>query len=226
MLISVILLSGGQGKRMGSEIPKQYLRLGDQAVASYSFEMFCEMDKIHEVIVVCQDEFRPFFHHEKGLFASPGERRQDSVFNGFQKASGDLICIHDAARPFVTPKIVREVLKAGNHTGAAALGVPLKFTIKEMDPDGFVLKTPNREAFWEIQTPQVLRRELLSEGFAWVQTRGLTVTDDVSLAELIHHPVKLVPGNHLNLKITTREDLMIAEALLPKYLKDCDAVQI
>ncbi len=223
---SVILVAGGLGKRMETEVPKQYLRLGDQCVASYSFDLFCGMDEIDEIIVVCHDEYRHFFQHKKAIFALPGERRQDSVFNGLQKATGELICIHDAARPYITAKLVRQALQAANEVGAAALGVPLKFTIKEKDPSDIVVRTPDRENFWEIQTPHVIRRDLLWEGFEWARNRGINVTDDVSLVELINHPVKLIHGSHINLKITTIEDMVLAEALLPQYLKENDAVQI
>jgi len=218
-MTSVILCAGGSGTRMESEVPKQFLLLGDQPVMTYSFDLFCYMEEIREVIVVCPENYRHLFRHEKAIFADPGNRRQDSVYNGLLKASHDLICVHDGARPFITADIIRKALKTAEIMGAVAVGVPLPFTIKEKNEAGFVLGTPDREKFWEIQTPQVMRRDLLLEGFHWANQRGLTVTDDVRLVELIDHPVKLIAGSSLNLKLTRPEDLVLAQALLPRYLK-------
>jgi len=215
----VILCAGGFGTRMKADSPKQFLHLGDQPVVTYSFDLFCQLEEIYEVIVVCPEEARHLFQHPKTLFADPGPRRQDSVFNGLQQASTELVCIHDGARPFITADIVRKAVKEAEIVGAVAVGVPLPFTIKEKTDAGFVQKTPNRNKFWEIQTPQVIRRDLLHEGFCWANQRGLEVTDDVTLVELIEHPVKLIMGSPLNLKLTRPEDLILAQALLPQYLQ-------
>ncbi|HEV8051966.1 MAG TPA: 2-C-methyl-D-erythritol 4-phosphate cytidylyltransferase [Parachlamydiaceae bacterium] len=219
---SAILLAGGIGQRMHSTTPKQFLVLDQKPVACYSFELFLEMPEIDEIIVVCLEDFRELFNsthsHKQVSFALPGERRQDSVFNGLQAASHDLICIHDAARPFIDKEIVSNALEAGKQYGAAAIGMPVKFTVKEIDPENFVIKTPDRSNVWEIQTPQVLQRHILTEGFNYANLHKLTVTDDVSLAELIGKPVKLVEGSHINLKMTFPNDLTIANHIL-KTLK-------
>jgi len=147
-------------------------------------------------------------------FALPGNRRQDSVYHGLQATSYHLICIHDAARPFIDKALVLRALEAGSQCGAAAVGLPLKFTIKEIDSAHFVQQTPDRSKMWEIQTPQVLHREILAKGFEHAYQHQLTVTDDVSLAELIQKPVKLVEGSPLNIKVTVPTDLPIAQHLL------------
>jgi len=218
-MTSVILCAGGSGTRMKADTPKQFLQLGDQPVVTYSFDLFCHMEEVYEVIVVCPEEFRHLFRSPKAVFADPGARRQDSVYNGLLKTKTDLVCIHDGARPFITADIVREAIRNAEIVGAVTVGVPLSFTIKEKTESGFVTKTPNRDNYWEIQTPQVIRRELLLEGFRWAHQRGLDVTDDVTLVELIEHPVKLIKGSPLNLKLTTPEDLVLAQALLPQYLQ-------
>lgn len=216
--ISAILLAGGMGTRMESTIPKQFLKLHQKPVACYSFEIFLQMTEIDEVVVVCSSEFRELFISDSKpvVFALPGERRQDSVFNGLQASSYDLLCIHDAARPFIDKNLVSKVLVAGQQYGAAAAAVPIKFTIKEVDAHQFVKKTPDRAHIWEIQTPQVLHREILIQGFEQANQNKILVTDDVSLAELIHKQVKLVEGSHTNIKITVPSDLGIAQQFLEK----------
>ncbi len=222
---AVILLAGGVGSRMGSSMPKQYLPLRGKPVALWSFEVFCQLP-IQELVVVCREEYRPLFLEAainstcRLHFAEPGEQRQDSVFNGLQKISKEieLVCVHDAARPLITKKIVENVLLHAHKAGAAAAGMPLKFTIKETAADGTILNTPDRSRFWEVQTPQAVRIELLKKGFAKAKELNAAVTDDLSLVELLQIPAKMVSGSYANLKITTPEDLHIAELLLPQKI--------
>lgn len=216
---SVILLAGGMGTRMLSPIPKQFLAIDQKPIALYSFEIFLAMPEIDEIIVVCAEDFRALFKNANTsskpvAFALPGARRQDSVFNGFQIVSNDLVCVHDSARPFIDIDLVSRVLESGYEHGAATAAIPVKFTIKESDPENFVRNTPDRNKLWEIQTPQVLRRDIMAKGFEYANQEDITVTDDVSLAELIGRPVKLVEGSHINLKVTVPSDLKIAYQLL------------
>lgn len=219
---SVILLAGGMGTRMQSITPKQFLTLGEKPIACHSFEFFLNMPQINEIVIVCSPDFRDFFSKRSSkpvLFALPGERRQDSVYNGLLISTKEIICVHDAARPFIDKDLVLRVLEAGNKHGAATVGMPVKFTIKESDAQSFVKNTPDRNKIWEIQTPQVLKREVIYQGFEYANQHQLTVTDDVSLAELIGHPVKLVEGSQTNLKITVPEDLTIAHHLFHSIKK-------
>lgn len=221
----VILLAGGLGSRMKSSIPKQFISLKNKAIARFSFDLFCSMPEVVEIVVVCNPIFQSVFELDKNkklshtpqlTFALPGDRRQDSVFNGLQALSFkniELVCIHDSARPFITAPIVRHILKAADQYGAATCGVPVKFTVKKSDAQGFVKETLQRAEIWEIQTPQIIKSSLLHAGFAIANKENITVTDDVSLVELLHHPVKLVEGEYSNLKITTPEDLILAEQL-------------
>jgi 2-C-methyl-D-erythritol 4-phosphate cytidylyltransferase len=126
----------------------------------------------------------------------------------------ELVCIHDAARPFITKESVLDVITAAKELGAATLGMPLKFTVKECYASLLVKNTLNRNNIWEIQTPQVIRRDLLLEGFNHINHEGITVTDDVSVVEVIGHPVKLVKGSYNNIKITTPDDFSFSEHLL------------
>jgi 2-C-methyl-D-erythritol 4-phosphate cytidylyltransferase len=218
---TAILLAGGTGTRMGAAapIPKQYLQIHGKAIVQYSFDLFVSMDEIDEIVVVCDPLYEHFFAESfsKPLrFALPGPRRQDSVLNGFHASSPEstTILVHDGARPIINEEQVRRALDAGIECGAATLGMPVKFTVKVSDTEGMVVATPDRTTIWEIQTPQVLRRDIFQKGFAFAKAHNATVTDDVSLAELIGAPVKLVEGSHTNIKITVPSDLIIATNLL------------
>ena len=218
--ISVILLAGGQGRRMQSEIPKQFLFLKQKKIAEYSFDLFQTTENVTEIIVVCEsmyeDHFKKLNPNISLKFARPGDRRQDSVFNGLKELSvhSHYICIHDAARPFIDPSLLQRVFSSAQMHGAATVGMPIKFTIKEVNTEGFVCSTPDRTRFWEIQTPQVIRKDLLLKGFEKVKQNHLTVTDDVSVVEQLGLPVHIVEGDYKNIKITTPEDLFIAEKLI------------
>jgi len=219
--VSAIILAGGKGTRMRSSTPKQYLPLGGKPLALYSLELFASCPAINEIIVVCDLSYQSLFipNYPNLLFASPGERRQDSVYNGLQRTSNPsqkthLICIHDSARPLATPSDLMNVLAEAQKHGAAVAANPVKNTIKECDFQGFVKRTLDRSKLWEMYTPQVVESSLLKKGFEIAINNNLTVTDDVALVELTGHPVKLVKGSYSNIKITTPEDLPLAETLL------------
>lgn len=222
--VSVIIVAGGIGSRMGTPIPKQFLPLGGIPLVLHSFHVFAELEEVFEIIIVCDPSYRKYFPHllsPKIVFANPGERRQDSVWNGFQACSkaSKLICIHDSARPFLLKEDVRAVFAAAREYRAAALAAPVKQTIKQADENGLVVQTLNRSSLWEMHTPQVIDPDLLRQGFEKANQEKMTVTDDVSLVELLHHPVKLVRGTDQNLKVTTPTDLTIAQALYSQLKK-------
>ncbi len=213
MSVSVILLAGGRGSRMKSTLPKQYHELNGKPIAHYSLDTFLSMDDVHEVIVVCDPTYHNYFSRYPVKFALPGERRQDSLYNGLQLASCPWVCSHDAARPFITSPMLERLFKAGKNVGAATLGMPMKWTVKRSTHDGHVDQTLERDLLWEAQTPQLISKDVLHKGFNHAIEHNLTVTDDVALAELVKHRVKLVEGAYHNLKITTPEDLSIAQQL-------------
>lgn len=213
--VTAILLAGGSGTRMGGIQPKQFLTLANKPILLHSFEVLTALPEIEEIVVVCDPDYRHYLPSDT-LFAMPGRRRQDSVYNGFQCVSHDseIIVIHDAARPMISAAMVLRGLAGAKEYGAAVTAMPVKATIKQGQPDGFVDKTLDRTSLWEIQTPQVIRASLLRRAFEHALKHNLDVTDDVSLVEAIGHPVKLVEGSYHNLKITTPEDLVIAESIL------------
>lgn len=220
--VSVVLLAGGKGKRMGASMPKQYLPLLGQPIALYSFYTFSRMPEVKEIVVVCDPSYQDIFEDARAKinldlkFALPGKERQDSVYSGLQAIdfNSELVCVHDSARPLVTSGDVEKVLKDGLRVGASVLGVPAKATIKEGNSESFVVKTLDRKTLWEMQTPQVIKPELLRQGFELVNREGLEVTDDVSIVEHLKHPVYITEGSYTNIKVTTPDDLLLAERIL------------
>lgn len=223
--LSVILLAGGIGSRMRSDIPKQYLPLDNQAIVLHSYFLFAKLTCVREIVVVCEPSYQdvfPLFTHPKIHFSQPGTRRQDSVWNGLTAASPDCewVCIHDSARPLLREKDCLNLIEQAKIHGAAVLATPVQNTIKTATPTGLVSQTLDRSTLWNIQTPQMIRTSLLHEGYAAARAQNnRTVTDDVSLVELLGHPVKLVEGHDSNIKITTPADLALAETLLSQYAK-------
>lgn len=221
---SVIFLAGGKGTRMQSAIPKQFLPVNQKPLALYSFEVLASLPEIQDFIVVCDQRYETLFLKNplakmiQLKFARPGPRRQDSLFNGIECLSDNpLVCIHDSVRPLIDASIVRRVVQTADNWNAAVAGVRVKSTIKVCDGAQVVVDTPNRASLWEVQTPQVIRLDLLKEGFTYAQQHLLTVTDDVSLVELLGKPVKMVEGSYTNIKITTPEDLICVEQLIEKH---------
>ncbi|KAK9161928.1 hypothetical protein Syun_002830 [Stephania yunnanensis] len=220
--VSVILLAGGKGKRMAASVPKQYLPLLSQPIALYSFYTFARMSQVKEIVVVCDPSYNDIFQGRSFLFSLCFHHLffiiciQDSVFSGLQEIDTDseLVCIHDSARPLVSTEDVIKVLKDGQLNGAAVLGVPVKATIKEANSDSFVVRTLDRKTLWEMQTPQIIKPALLVKGFELVNREGLEVTDDVSIVEHLKHPVYITEGSYTNIKVTTPDDMLLAERIL------------
>lgn len=222
--VSVVLLAGGVGKRMGAPIPKQYLELAGQPIATYALDTFAAMREVGEVVIVCDPSWRYVFEERLARLARavpvkwalPGAERQDSVANGLAEVKADaaIVAVHDSARPLIYPSDAARCMRDGAAVGAAVLGVPVKPTIKEVDKDMNVVKTLVRSSLWEVQTPQCIRPALLREGFELVRAKGLEVTDDVSIIEAMGLPVKITPGSYTNIKVTTPDDMAVATGFL------------
>mmetsp|Transcript_60313 Transcript_60313/g.166952 ORF Transcript_60313/g.166952 Transcript_60313/m.166952 type:complete len:365 (+) Transcript_60313:63-1157(+) len=224
--VGVVLLSAGVGKRMGAKIPKQYLKLCGLEIALHSLDVFLDCN-VTEIAIVCAEEYRSIFqeHLEKRGGTMPvikytvgGKERQDSVQNGLAEISAEFVAVHDAARPLVTQAEVEKVIADAQKYGAALLSVPTKATIKQAfegkGGETLVDMTPNRKLLWEAHTPQVIRADLLRQGFENAASKNLAVTDDVSLVEALGEPVKLTEGEYTNIKVTTPEDIAVAETIL------------
>mmetsp|Transcript_93459 Transcript_93459/g.204594 ORF Transcript_93459/g.204594 Transcript_93459/m.204594 type:complete len:349 (+) Transcript_93459:90-1136(+) len=227
--VGAVLLSAGVGKRMGAGFPKQYIKLMGKEIALHSLEALLDCD-IRELVIVCAEEYRGLFKEyleKRGnvaptiKFANGGSERQDSVFNGLAQLTTEFAAIHDCARPLVTKEEINNVIADARRYGAALLGVQTKATIKqateeELDGDRatVVKTTPDRSTMWEAHTPQVVRCDLLRKGFEKAQLENAVVTDDVSLIEVLGQPVKLTQGEYTNIKVTTPEDIAVAESIL------------
>ncbi len=244
----VILLAGGKGTRMKTDLPKTYLELGGKELIRYSLDAVEACDRVEGCILVCAPDRMAYVREQildrhgytKVLgIAAAGRERYESVINGIrlldeleegceQGGSGPagegILLICDGARPFLTPDLLRRCMDGAAQYGACVAAVPSKDTVKLLDPEGFVSSTPPRSSVWIIQTPQAFKRGLITEGYRKLEQmireadagRGQIpeITDDASVAELLMGArVRLVMGDYRNIKITTPEDLPIAEEI-------------
>lgn len=214
-----IILAGGQGTRMGK--PKQMLLINGKPVLERSIEAFKKVTRVAKIIVVSKQENIDILSkkYKDITFALAGETRIASLKNGINalgKKNYKLLAVHDGARPLVLKENIESCLKNANKYKAVVLGVMSKDTVKEMK-DGFVKKTLKRSALFCAQTPQCYQTAVLKKALA--KYGNMDATDESQLVEKIGVKVKAVLGNYSNIKITTPEDLIIAEALCKKNRK-------
>lgn len=219
MTIVAVVVAAGRGARMGAVRPKAFLRLGGRSLLRRSVAAFAAHPRIARVVVVVSDadEARADLGADAAgvMLVRGGAERQDSVRLGLQ-ASGDAdyVLVHDAARPLVSRRIIDDVLEAAERAGAAVPALPVAETVKRLGPDGAIVETVPREDLRLAQTPQAFRADLLRAAHEAAIRDGMRGTDDASLVERIGARVMVVPGSPRNIKITTPEDLVVAEALL------------
>jgi 2-C-methyl-D-erythritol 4-phosphate cytidylyltransferase len=223
--IRVVVAAAGMGNRMKSSINKQYLHLNSRPILAYCLDFFEQLDSVQDIVVMigaqereyCEQEIIQRFHYTKVAALIPGGReRQDSVWLGLQALDQgtDLVAVHDGARPLLSAELFARLLKAAREWGAAIPGVVSKDTLKLVDRDGFVQQTLERSSVLAVQTPQIFKYRELMTAYRCAQEEDFRGTDDASLFERYIGRVKVVEGDYRNLKITTPEDLMVAEALL------------
>lgn len=255
---TAIVLAAGSGRRMKSDVAKQYMPLGGRPLIWYALHAIEESSVIDDcVLVVCQEDIlsgyvkkeivERFGLHKVTSIVPGGAERYDSVYNALRaiketgtaaadhktvmpaeagcrepSCGGGYVFIHDGARPFLTGEILERCLAEAERTGACVAGMPVKDTIKLTDEEGYAVKTPDRERLWQIQTPQVFERTLITEAYERLMREkenlaaaGIKITDDAGVVELLmKRPVKLVEGSYRNIKVTTPEDIAVAEAFL------------
>lgn len=228
---TAIVLAAGQGKRMGTKVQKQYLEIDGKPVLYYSLHAFEQSEIIDEIILVvgenqseyCKDEIVSKYGISKvKKIVQGGAERYHSVWNGLQEVVDDgYVFIHDGARPFIYEEIINRAYKDVQNCKACVVGMPVKDTIKLADDEGFVDETPERNLVWMIQTPQVFESGLVKKAYALLMEQNHThVTDDAMVIEqMLGHKVKLTEGSYENIKITTPEDLDIAEIFVKKLPK-------
>jgi 2-C-methyl-D-erythritol 4-phosphate cytidylyltransferase len=216
----VILAAAGQSSRFqDAAYKKPFAPLAGRAVWLHSAEKFLDRDDVKQVVVVIAPEDRAAFAEAFGAnlafmgitLAEGGAHRAESVRRGLEKLAPDIdmVAIHDAARPCLAQAWIDRVFAAGAQTGAAILAIPVVGTLKRVGADGTITETVDRTGLWEAQTPQVFSRDVLTRAFA--ANPGNQPTDEAQLVEAIGQRVTVVPGSPINLKITSREDLRLAE---------------
>jgi 2-C-methyl-D-erythritol 4-phosphate cytidylyltransferase len=224
-----IVLGAGYGKRMGKTIPKMLIPVRGKPILYWTLKNLENCPIIHQVILTVPPDYRKIFKEKiqlwnfKKIYAlvNGGKERTDSTRNALKHLPKECqwVGIHDGARPFVAQDLLKKCLRAAKSSGAAILGVPAKETIKMVSKNSIIRQTVPRDQCWLAQTPQIFRRDLAEKIHG---LHGRTVkntanyTDDASIAEAIGIRVRVVPGSYENIKITTPEDLVLAEFILKR----------
>lgn len=218
-----VILAAGQGKRMQSKVQKQYLLINEKPVLYHTLRVFEKSSIISEIVLVtgkeeigyCKTEIIEKYGFSKvHKIVAGGKERYHSVYEGLKAIEeADYVYIHDGARPFVDELILERADKAVQEFKACVVGMPVKDTIKITDVQGFAAETPDRRSLWQVQTPQVFAYELIKNAYKKLLASDPDgITDDAMVVEtMTDHKVKLVEGSYRNIKITTPEDLEIAQ---------------
>ena len=223
MKVMAIIPAAGMGERMGGDLPKQFVLLKDRPVLSHTLSAFQTCPDVEGVVVVVPEGYENFCAREVvepyGLskvreIVPGGRRRQDSVYEGLKLTEGaDIVVVHDGVRPLVRPEHISETVEICRKHGAVLAAVPVKDTVKLVEGE-VVRKTLPRDLLWAAQTPQTFLRKVLWEAFERAFEEGLYATDEASLVEVMGYEVRVVRGDYGNIKITTQEDLRLAELLM------------
>lgn len=220
MNVSAIIPAAGAGSRFGSK--KQLKILGNRPLLFHTLQPFIDSDLINEIIVPVpkadvakiDGELQSLISSKPVKVIAGGTSRQDSVSLGLKAADkkADLICIHDAVRPFVTTDMISKAVEACHHHDAVILAIPARDTIKEVAGDQ-IISTLSRDSIWLAQTPQIFRRSVLLDALEQAKKEEIQGTDEAALVERLGYQVGIIEGSPLNIKITTKEDWLFAEAI-------------
>jgi len=221
--LSAVVVAAGSASRM-SGVDKQQIMIDEVPVVVRSLEQFNNCPDVDEIVLVCREEalaeyyalVRDYALDKVVSVVKGGEQRQHSVFSGIAACSeqAEYYAIHDGARPLVTAEVIRDCIDAAVEYGAAAAGVRAKDTHKICDDGGFIRSTPDRDSLYAIQTPQIFEAELYRRAMEKARAAGRVYSDDCQLVEQADHPVFVAPGSYENIKITTPEDVAMAQAIL------------
>jgi len=228
-LVGAIIVAAGKGRRMGGA-DKAFLPLAGKPMLAHVGDVFQSCLAVHRmVIVLARESVGRGWELARGRSWSKvievcpgGERRQDSVLEGLKRLTGcRWVVIHDGARPCLNANLIEKGLAEAQRYGAAIAAVPVKDTIKLVGPEGLILETPKREALWAAQTPQAFRFDIIWDAYQGIDAE---VTDDAMLLERKGYRVKVYPGSYDNIKVTTPEDLALAEAILARQKAGQDTI--
>ncbi len=222
-----IIPAAGAGRRMESEIPKQYLQLAGIPVLVRTLQAFHRSAVIDEIFLavpeadipdVRRDIVMKYGISKVVLVLAGGGKRQDSVRNALFHIRDEhgIVLVHDGVRPFISGEVIDKVVAAAGECGAAIVGVPIRDTVKEVDAAGWVTKTVEREGLWLTQTPQAFRRGIIVAAYERAAADGFYGTDDASLVERMGLPVRMIPGDSHNVKLTTPEDLLMGDVIVSR----------
>lgn len=230
VLTSVIIPAAGLGRRMQVSVSKQYLQLNGKPILAHTLDAFEKCSLIDEIVLVinpeeqqlCQDQVIGVYSYSKIKLVAGGNTRQESVYAGLKAVNPQtrIVLIHDGARPLIRESVICKSIEETIMHRATVVGVMAKNTIKVMNKDGFVAHTPDRNGLVEIQTPQTFDYGLIKEAHQKAREAGVVGTDDASLVEWLKIPVKIVVGDYSNIKITTPEDLTIAESIIGEWAEN------
>ncbi|MBZ2175208.1 2-C-methyl-D-erythritol 4-phosphate cytidylyltransferase [Schnuerera sp. xch1] len=229
--ISVIIAAAGMSNRMGSKINKQFIYLNDKPILAHTVEKFEKCKYVDEIIIVAKEDeinyckkeiIKRYKFRKVSKIVRGGRERQESVYNGILALDRktNIVLSHDGARPFVKVKNIIDSIKGAIKYGACVIGTPVKDTIKIVANNKDIDNTPKRDLLWAAQTPQCFKKEIIMEGYRKAIEDKFVGTDDSMLVERLGINVKVIMGNYENIKITTPEDLIIAESIL----KDRDTI--
>lgn len=229
MFVSVIIAAAGNSTRYGTGKSKQFLILDNTPVLIKSIQAFEEIDDVKEIIVtarkqdfdIIEDFIAQYGVRKVKHIVEGGATRQDSIYAAVEKIDekADLVAVHDGARPLIKRKVIESVIRKADEVDAAACAVPVKDTIKIIDSSGKIVTTPERDSLRAVQTPQIFRFSLYKEAIEKAVSDGKQYTDDCQLVESMGYPVYLVDGDYENIKITTPDDLLVAEKFLSERRK-------
>lgn len=225
--IGVVIPAAGSGSRFGSSQPKQFLLLDGKPIVQHAIEKFQLTSEVDCIVLVVAKNDMDFFNHlvDTNKFSKVfdiipgGKQRQDSVWNGLERLKNKNISIavvHDAVRPFVTTEIIRRVIRVASDYGGAITAIPPKDTIKIANGEGIVQSTIDRERAWIVQTPQAFRFEILYKAYETAYSDSYFGTDDASLVERLMVNVKIIEGSYDNIKVTTPEDMELAQLIIKR----------
>ena len=224
-MVSAIIVAAGKGIRMNDTTRKQYLDLAGRPILAHSVMAFDACDLIDKIFLVipkedieyCRKNILPVLELKNGVdLVFGGEKRQDSVYNGLQAIDKktEIVVVHDAVRPFIQPEEIKSCILGAREFGACITGIPASDTIKHVGKSGLIEKTLIRDNIWFAQTPQAFKHELIIRAHETARHDGYIGSDDSLLVERLGIDVKIIKGSKNNIKITVREDLVVARAIL------------